>query len=178
VNADEAVPDAAARAADDTSGDSASVDTAAEDDSTTARASAETAAVSVVDSAESSDPADSAHFARSAALDVAASAPDSAADDGHAKLASSAATDTPSASDVPAESGSAGTREDGDPPAGKRESRAKIVTVVPGVPRYHEASCILIRFMGDDDMQKMSLRDAADAGCTPCRACQPDASTV
>jgi hypothetical protein len=32
--------------------------------------------------------------------------------------------------------------------------------------------------MGDDDMQKMSLQEAANAGCTPCRACQPDASTA
>ena len=50
----------------------------------------------------------------------------------------------------------------------------KQVTVVPGVPRYHTANCILIRFMGDDDMQKMTLPDATAAGCTPCRACHPD----
>jgi hypothetical protein len=46
------------------------------------------------------------------------------------------------------------------------------VTVVPGVPRYHSSDCILIRFMGDDDLQKMSLEAAKGAGCTPCRACQ------
>ena len=48
------------------------------------------------------------------------------------------------------------------------------VTVVPGVPRYHRSACILIRFMGDGDLQKMTVAAARDAGCTPCRACQPD----
>jgi len=55
--------------------------------------------------------------------------------------------------------------------AGQQEGR---VTVVPGVPRYHDENCILIRFMGDDDLQRMSLGAATAAGCTPCRACQPD----
>jgi hypothetical protein len=48
------------------------------------------------------------------------------------------------------------------------------VTVVPGVPRYHRASCILIRFMGDSDLDKMTVAAAKEAGCTPCRACLPD----
>ncbi len=48
------------------------------------------------------------------------------------------------------------------------------VTVVPGVPRYHEPNCILIRFMPDDDVQKMTIPEAKDAGCTPCAACQPE----
>jgi hypothetical protein len=48
------------------------------------------------------------------------------------------------------------------------------VTVVPGVPRYHKARCILIRFMGDSDLDKMTLAAAREAGCTPCRACLPD----
>jgi hypothetical protein len=48
------------------------------------------------------------------------------------------------------------------------------VTVVPGVPRYHNASCILIRFMGDSDLDKMTRAAARKAGCTPCRACLPD----
>jgi hypothetical protein len=48
------------------------------------------------------------------------------------------------------------------------------VTVVPGVPRYHRSECILIRFMGDNDLQRMSVEQARKAGCTPCRACQPD----
>ena len=54
------------------------------------------------------------------------------------------------------------------------ETSSKQVTVVPGVPRYHEQNCILIRFMNDDDVQKMTVSEAAETGCTPCRACQPD----
>lgn len=73
---------------------------------------------------------------------------------------------------------SAGTAaDDGDqPPADSDADEQRQVAVVPGVPRYHEENCILIRFMGDDDLQQMSVREATDAGCTPCRACQPDAS--
>jgi len=48
------------------------------------------------------------------------------------------------------------------------------VTVVPGVPRYHNAQCILIRFMGENDLEKMTLGAAREIGCTPCRACLPD----
>jgi hypothetical protein len=48
------------------------------------------------------------------------------------------------------------------------------VTVVPGVPRYHNAHCILIRFLGDSDLDKMTLAAAREAGWTPCRACLPD----
>jgi hypothetical protein len=48
------------------------------------------------------------------------------------------------------------------------------VTVVPGVPRYHRSDCILIRFMGDSDLQKMPVEAAKKNGCSPCRACQPD----
>ena len=54
------------------------------------------------------------------------------------------------------------------------EGGPKQVTVVQGVPRYHEEDCILIRFMGEDDVQKMTVRQATEAGCTPCRACHPD----
>jgi len=27
--------------------------------------------------------------------------------------------------------------------------------------------------MADDDVQKMTVRQATEAGCTPCKACQP-----
>jgi hypothetical protein len=54
------------------------------------------------------------------------------------------------------------------------ENPQRTVTVVPGVPRYHNASCILIRFMGEGDLETMTLAAARDAGCTPCRACLPD----
>ncbi len=46
--------------------------------------------------------------------------------------------------------------------------------MVPGVPRYHNAQCILIRFMGENDLEKMTLGEAREVGCTPCRACLPD----
>ena len=48
------------------------------------------------------------------------------------------------------------------------------VTVVPGVPRYHDPQCLLIRFMGEKDLDKMTVGAAREAGCTPCRACLPD----
>jgi hypothetical protein len=48
------------------------------------------------------------------------------------------------------------------------------VSVVPGVPRYHRPDCILIRFMGAEDLESKTIQDAADSGCTPCRACQPE----
>jgi hypothetical protein len=48
------------------------------------------------------------------------------------------------------------------------------VTVVPGVPRYHNPHCLLIRFMGKEDLDQMTLGAARAAGCTPCRACLPD----
>ena len=34
------------------------------------------------------------------------------------------------------------------------------VTVVPGVPRYHSSQCILIRFMGEDDLDTMTVAAA------------------
>ena len=48
------------------------------------------------------------------------------------------------------------------------------VTVVPGVPRYHEENCILTRFMADEGVERMTVPEAEKAGCTPCSACQPE----
>lgn len=48
------------------------------------------------------------------------------------------------------------------------------VTVVPGVARYHRGECILIRFLGEDDLEIMPKQQAVAAGLTACRACQPD----
>jgi hypothetical protein len=59
-------------------------------------------------------------------------------------------------------------------PADSGPDPQTVVTVVPGVPRYHNATCILIRFMGESDLDKMTIATARDAGCTPCRACLPD----
>jgi hypothetical protein len=48
------------------------------------------------------------------------------------------------------------------------------VTVVPGIARYHRSQCILIRFLGADDLETMTRKAAEDADLAPCRACQPD----
>ena len=61
-----------------------------------------------------------------------------------------------------------------EPSGAKRESSTKMVTVVPGVPRYHEPDCILIRFMPEGDVQSKSIPEAKAAKCTPCAACQPE----
>ena len=64
---------------------------------------------------------------------------------------------------------------DGDESSGaKQETGTKMVTVVPGVPRYHEPDCILIRFMPEGDVQTKSIPEAKAAKCTPCAACQPE----
>jgi hypothetical protein len=48
------------------------------------------------------------------------------------------------------------------------------VTIVPGVARYHRSGCILIRFLGGDDLETTTRRAAETDGCIPCRACEPD----
>ncbi len=47
------------------------------------------------------------------------------------------------------------------------------VLVVPGIARFHQTDCILIRFLGEDDLQRMSREEAVAAGCAACRACRP-----
>jgi hypothetical protein len=47
------------------------------------------------------------------------------------------------------------------------------VSVVPGIARYHVPDCILIRFLGEEDLETMSLPAAEAAGCVPCKACKP-----
>ena len=59
-------------------------------------------------------------------------------------------------------------------PASATADLDREVTVVPGVPRYHNPHCLLIRFMGQDDLEQMTLGAARQTGCTPCRACLPD----
>jgi hypothetical protein len=59
--------------------------------------------------------------------------------------------------------------------AAKPQATGQIeVTVVPGVARYHRSRCILIRFLGADDLEVMPRQQAQDAGFVACRACQPD----
>lgn len=48
------------------------------------------------------------------------------------------------------------------------------VTVVPGITRYHRSQCILIRFLGPEDLQTMTLQAAEAASYMPCRACRPE----
>lgn len=48
------------------------------------------------------------------------------------------------------------------------------MTIVPGIARYHRPGCLLIRFMGSDDLETTTLEAAEAAGCIACRACQPD----
>jgi hypothetical protein len=79
------------------------------------------------------------------------------------------------AADPPESQAKTGDSKDGSGP-GPADSAGsdQDVTVVPGVPRYHRTDCILIRFMGEGDLQRMTVERAQEAGCTPCRACQPD----
>ena len=87
---------------------------------------------------------------------------------------------------LPVEAGEPGQEGAGDaaavseagsePPAaaeGDAAPEAALVAVVPGVPRYHRTDCVLIRFMPEGDVKKLSVEAAKDAGCTPCAACQP-----
>jgi hypothetical protein len=48
------------------------------------------------------------------------------------------------------------------------------VQVVPGITRYHRDGCILIRFLGPDDLETMTRARAEATGCVPCKACKPD----
>jgi hypothetical protein len=137
---------------------SAGTDTAAEDD---ASAAAEPALSATAEAAEVDRPADP----------ESSSGPEPPASDSvPAKAAGAGDADEADAADGVAGSGE---RRDDEPPAG-RERGSGQVTVVPGVPRYHKQNCILIRFMTDEDVQKMTIQEAAETGCIPCRACQPD----
>jgi hypothetical protein len=46
--------------------------------------------------------------------------------------------------------------------------------IVPGIARYHRTGCILIRFLGSDDLETSTVPEAKAQGCAPCRACEPD----
>ena len=49
-----------------------------------------------------------------------------------------------------------------------------MVRVVPGIARYHNADCILIRFLADEDLEIISRSAAAAEGYVACKACKPD----
>ena len=63
--------------------------------------------------------------------------------------------------------------EDGPDGAGPEPASSAQVTVVPGIGRYHRAECILIRFLGAEDLEVMSTEAAEAAGSVPCKACRP-----
>ena len=67
----------------------------------------------------------------------------------------------------------AGSAPDGGP---RRRGPDTEVIIVQGIGRYHRSGCILIRFMGSEDLESMTLRAAEEAGCVPCKACRPSRS--
>jgi hypothetical protein len=161
----EPAPAADAPAADAPAADS----TAAED--TAAAADNDAADNDAADTdAESATPASAAEPAAGTSAS-AGSEPAPPADDTEPADEPAPPADEPEpADDVTTITKAAAPASDADPASGLE------VTVVPGVPRYHKASCILIRFMGDSDLDKMTVAGAREAGCTPCRACLPDQS--
>jgi hypothetical protein len=79
----------------------------------------------------------------------------------------------------------AGPEAQNEPPAGTATGSATRdghpargldteVTVVPGITRYHRSQCILIRFLGPEDLETMTLQAAEMASYIPCKACRPD----
>jgi hypothetical protein len=64
-------------------------------------------------------------------------------------------------------------------PAGRADAEAETqVSVVPGIARYHQGDCILIRFLSEEDLQTMTRQAAEASGCAPCRACRPEKATA
>jgi hypothetical protein len=85
----------------------------------------------------------------------------------HPDVAPQAPAGPPAAAE-PAEAGqAAGGGDDAGAPAAE-------VTIVPGIARYHRSECILIRFLGPEDLETMTRQAAEDAGCVPCKACRPE----
>jgi hypothetical protein len=104
------------------------------------------------------------------AADAAPAAPGDAAGLG---LAADPGTETEPQTEAAAEAESG----ESEPPAaatGDPAPGAGLVSVIRGVPRYHDAECVLIRFMPEGDIQKLSIPQAKELGCTPCAACQPE----
>ena len=97
------------------------------------------------------------------------------ANPGAAKSADAAAGEPPALHVVrDADQAAAAAEPTGEAPATAAGETADLVSVVRGVPRYHQEDCVLIRFMGEGDTQKMPVAQAREAGCTPCTACQPE----
>ena len=108
-----------------------------------------------------------------------------------------ASAESPSAESAPAESGlvaasaGSGGGEAGDKPSGApgpdagtgsaaadggrpQRGPGTEVIVVPGITRYHRSQCILIRFLGPEDLQAMTRQAAEVASYVPCKACRPE----
>jgi hypothetical protein len=82
------------------------------------------------------------------------------------------ASSGPSPTVVSATPGAAGDKPAASPPAAVGGGTS--VIVVPGITRYHKDGCILIRFLGAEDLERMTKAEAEAADCVPCKACQPD----
>jgi hypothetical protein len=83
------------------------------------------------------------------------------------------ATEAPSA---PSEGGSgrpAETKVDQERNGGSQAPADSVVVIVPGINRYHRSGCILIRFLGSDDLETSTKQEAEENGSVPCRACEP-----
>jgi hypothetical protein len=108
------------------------------------------------------EPAEPARPEQASAAAEQASAPDAA-------IAGLETTDEPAAGST------------GDTPTGSAAGHGHAardqgteVTVVPGITRYHRGQCILIRFLGPEDLETMTLQAAEAASYTSCKACRPE----
>jgi hypothetical protein len=136
--------------------------------------SAETGQDVMADPAADALPGEDAFPAADASTaDASADEADTALPSASTEAAVAGTEDTATATAATATADTTTAEEPPDSPASEPDP-SREVTVVPGVPRYHNARCILIRFMGDGDLEKTTLAKARDAGCTPCRACLPD----
>ena len=105
--------------------------------------------------------------------DAADAAPAAPGDPTGLGLAADPGTETEPQTAVAAEAESGESEPPAAPPADPAPG-AGLVSVIRGVPRYHDAECVLIRFMPEGDIQKLSIPQAKELGCTPCAACQPE----
>jgi hypothetical protein len=58
--------------------------------------------------------------------------------------------------------------------SGRPAGALDMVTIVPGVARYHRTGCILIGYLADGDLETATRQQAEARGCLPCRACEPE----
>ncbi len=71
------------------------------------------------------------------------------------------------------QAGGEGGASPGDATGGSAGTLGDEVAIVPGVARYHRPDCILIRFLGDGDLESATRQQAEARGCVPCKACEP-----